>query len=144
MSNYKESYLIAKQRFADLGIDTELAMQAMADLPVSMHCWQGDDVAGFEKSATALSGGIQATGNYPGKATNAIELRADMDKAMSLIPALNALTCTLFISKLIPPSNVMKLNLAILPIGLIGRKKTISHSILTLLIFPIHSVAKRR
>ncbi|EMI7064004.1 MULTISPECIES: L-rhamnose isomerase [Providencia] len=86
MSNYKESYLIAKQRFADLGIDTELAMQAMADLPVSMHCWQGDDVAGFEKSATALSGGIQATGNYPGKATNAIELRADMDKAMSLIP----------------------------------------------------------
>ena len=86
MSNYKESYLIAKQRFADLGIDTELAIQAMADLPVSMHCWQGDDVAGFEKSATALSGGIQATGNYPGKATNAIELRADMDKAMSLIP----------------------------------------------------------
>ena len=86
MSNYKESYLFAKQRFAELGIDTELAMQAMADLPVSMHCWQGDDVSGFEKSASALSGGIQATGNYPGKATNATELRADMDKAMSLIP----------------------------------------------------------
>lgn len=86
MSTINQSYLLAKQRFADLGIDTEAAMTAMARLPVSMHCWQGDDVAGFEHASDALTGGIQATGNYPGKARNATELRADMDKAMSLIP----------------------------------------------------------
>ena len=86
MSNIKESYQLAKQRFSQIGVDTEKAIQAMDVLPVSIHCWQGDDVSGFEPSNTALTGGIQATGNYPGKARNATELRADMEKAMSLIP----------------------------------------------------------
>lgn len=87
MSYVKENYRLAKDRFADLGIDTEEAIKDMARLPVSMHCWQGDDVAGFEKQGdTALTGGIQATGNYPGKARNAQELRADMEVALKLIP----------------------------------------------------------
>ncbi len=86
MSYIKESYQLAKQRFSQIGVDTEKAIQAMEALPVSIHCWQGDDVAGFEPSNSALTGGIQATGNYPGKARNATELRADMEKAMSLIP----------------------------------------------------------
>lgn len=79
-------YEIAKQRFADIGVNTEQAMASLDKLPVSIHCWQGDDVAGFEKQDGALTGGIQATGNYPGKARDANELRADLDKAFTLIP----------------------------------------------------------
>lgn len=79
-------YEIAKQRFADIGVNTEQAMASLDKLPVSIHCWQGDDVGGFEKQDGALTGGIQATGNYPGKARDANELRADLDKAFTLIP----------------------------------------------------------
>lgn len=79
-------YEYAKQRYAQLGIDTELAMDTLKNIPITIHCWQGDDVGGFEKSAEALSGGIQATGNYPGKARNFEELTADFDEAISLIP----------------------------------------------------------
>ena len=68
-----------------LGIDPEAALEKLASIPVSMHCWQGDDVVGFD-SKEALSGGIQTTGNYPGKATTPEELMADIDKACSLIP----------------------------------------------------------
>ncbi|PJG84680.1 L-rhamnose isomerase [Conservatibacter flavescens] len=82
----QQSYELAKQQFADIGVDTEKAMQLLDSLPVSIHCWQGDDVAGFEKQSGALTGGIQATGNYPGKARAPQELRADLDLASSLIP----------------------------------------------------------
>ncbi len=78
-------YEYAKELYAKLGIDTEAAITKLAALPISMHCWQGDDVVGFD-SKTALSGGIQTTGNYPGKATTPEELMADIDKACSLIP----------------------------------------------------------
>ncbi len=67
-------------------MDVEEALRQLDRLPVSMHCWQGDDVAGFENPAGSLTGGIQATGNYPGKARNAEELRADLEQALSLIP----------------------------------------------------------
>jgi L-rhamnose isomerase len=79
-------YSFAQQTYADLGVDTEAALKALSAIPISLHCWQGDDVAGFESQGEALSGGIQATGNYPGKARNIDELRADLDQALSLIP----------------------------------------------------------
>ncbi len=80
-----QSYELAKERYAALGIDTEKVLEQLQNFHLSMHCWQADDVAGFE-SAGDLTGGIQATGNYPGKARNVDELRADILKAKSLIP----------------------------------------------------------
>lgn len=79
------SYQSAKGKYAKIGVDTEKALDTLKDISVSIHCWQGDDVGGFD-STDALSGGIQATGNYPGKATTPEELMADIDKAFSLIP----------------------------------------------------------
>lgn len=81
----RERYESAKAMYQTIGVDTEAALLALKDIPVSMHCWQGDDVGGFE-GAGQLSGGIQATGNYPGKARNPQELMADIDQALSLIP----------------------------------------------------------
>ena len=81
----KQAYAIAKERYAALGVDTEKVLDQLQNFHLSMHCWQADDVAGFE-SAGDLSGGIQATGNYPGKARNIDELRADILKAKSLVP----------------------------------------------------------
>ena len=78
-------YESAKELYAKFGIDTEDALAKLSDITVSVHCWQGDDVGGFD-SDDALSGGIQTTGNYPGKARNPEELMADIDKAFSLIP----------------------------------------------------------
>ncbi len=81
------NYTSALEQYAALGVDTEAALAALDTIPISLHCWQGDDVGGFEKPGTALSGGgIQATGNYPGKARTLAELRADLDRALSLIP----------------------------------------------------------
>ena len=75
----------AKEMYARLGTDVEKALETVKNIPISMHCWQGDDVNGFD-SADALSGGIQATGNYPGKARNFEELTADMEFAFRFIP----------------------------------------------------------
>jgi L-rhamnose isomerase len=86
-SRIEQAYALAKEGYAALGVDTDQALQALKNIPVSLHCWQGDDVGGFETpDATLSGGGIQATGNYPGKARTADELRADLDKALSLIP----------------------------------------------------------
>jgi len=82
----QQSYEIAKLRYAELGVNVEKAINELDKLPISLHCWQADDVTGFENLDGALTGGIQATGNYPGKARNIAELRADIDKAMELIP----------------------------------------------------------
>lgn len=84
--NIESAYVLAKQQYAAQGINVDAAIQQLEQIPVSMHCWQGDDVVGFETGAGALTGGIQATGNYPGKARNAQELRQDLELAMSLIP----------------------------------------------------------
>lgn len=86
----KKAYDIARERYASYGIDTEKVLAQMQDFHLSMHCWQADDVAGFE-SAGDLTGGIQATGNYPGKARNIDELRSDILKAKSLIPGTHRL-----------------------------------------------------
>lgn len=80
------SYDSAKAQFADWGIDTETAIDRLKSIPISMHCWQGDDVVGFETKTGTSGGGIQATGNYPGRARTPDELRADLEFAYSLIP----------------------------------------------------------
>lgn len=80
------AYQYAKDRYADFGVDIDLALQRLSTIPISLHCWQGDDVGGFENSGETLGGGIAVTGNYPGKAATASQLRADLEKALSLIP----------------------------------------------------------
>ena len=79
-----KNYEIAKERYAALGVDTDKAIETLQKTPISLHCWQADDVVGFESGAAA-SGGIQTTGNYPGKARNIEELRQDIDKVQSLL-----------------------------------------------------------
>ena len=86
--NIEKRYEEAKKLYAELGIDTDKALEAFDKFPISMHCWQGDDVVGFD-GAGALSGGIQTTGNYPGKARTPEELMADIDKVLSLTPGKN-------------------------------------------------------
>jgi len=88
--NVKQAYELAKERYAAYGVDTEKVLEKLQNFHLSMHCWQADDVAGFE-STGSLSGGIQATGNYPGKARNIDELRSDILKAKSLIPGTHRL-----------------------------------------------------
>ena len=84
---YSTPYSIAQEAYAQYGVDTDVALATLARTPISLHCWQGDDVGGFEKPNAVLSGGgIQATGNYPGKARTIDELRADIEQALALIP----------------------------------------------------------
>src|SRR6185503_11120285 len=80
------AFRLAAERYAALGVDVDCAVKALAQIPVSLHCWQGDDVGGFENLGTTLGGGLAVTGNYPGKARTPDELRADLEKALSLIP----------------------------------------------------------
>lgn len=91
-----ESYALAQERYAEMGVDTEAAMLRLAEIPVSLHCWQGDDVGGFENTGEGLSGGIAVTGNYPGRARTPDELRADLDMALSLIPGKHRLNLHAF------------------------------------------------
>ena len=86
----REAYALARERYAALGVDTDAALARLGSIPISLHCWQGDDVSGFEGSGE-LTGGIAATGNYPGKARTAPELRQDLDQAYSLIPGTHRL-----------------------------------------------------
>jgi L-rhamnose isomerase len=87
----EKAYELARERYAALGVETERAMDLMRSIAISLHCWQGDDVGGFESAAGLTGGGIQATGNYPGKARNVEELRADLDMALSLVPGTHRL-----------------------------------------------------
>jgi L-rhamnose isomerase len=83
----KKSYQLAKEQYAKLDVDTERVLKQMDDVVISLHCWQTDDVGGFEKEGAELGGGgIQATGNFPGKAKTIIQMRDDLDKVMSLLP----------------------------------------------------------
>ena len=81
-----KAYEYAKEVYASIGVDTDAAIERVKNIPISINCWQGDDVGGFLFKDNALTGGIQTTGNYPGKARNVNELKADIDMAMSLIP----------------------------------------------------------
>jgi L-rhamnose isomerase len=82
----EKAYAWAQDCYARLGVDTEHALNVLRTIPISLHCWQGDDVGGFESDQGLTGGGIQATGDYPGKARTADQLRADLNKAFSLIP----------------------------------------------------------
>lgn len=82
----QDAYILARERYAGLGVNADQAIETLKGVSLSLHCWQGDDVGGFENTGEGLSGGIAATGNYPGKARTADELRKDLDKAYSLIP----------------------------------------------------------
>ncbi len=87
LKTIEKAYEIAKQRYAEIGVDSDEAMEQLKKIAISLHCWQGDDVGGFETAGAELSGGgIQATGNYPGKARTISELQSDIEKALSLIP----------------------------------------------------------
>lgn len=88
----EQAYAMAKERYADLGVDTDAALAKLQKISLSLHCWQADDVTGFENPDAQLSGGIQATGNYPGKARNIEELRQDILTATSLIPGRHRLS----------------------------------------------------
>ncbi len=82
----ERTYNLARERYARVGVNTDRALVQLARIPISIHCWQGDDVGGFENSGDALGGGLAVTGNYPGKARTPDELRADFEHAVSLIP----------------------------------------------------------
>jgi L-rhamnose isomerase len=86
MMSINENFELAKQAYAKWGVNVDEVIEKLKNVPISIHCWQGDDVAGFEVNQNELSGGIDVTGNYPGKATTPEELRSDLDKALSLIP----------------------------------------------------------
>jgi len=85
-NNVEEAYSIARERYAQLDVDTDRALLHLARIPISIHCWQGDDLTGFEGNQDIKGAGIQVTGMYPGKAKTAEQLRADLEKALSLIP----------------------------------------------------------
>ncbi len=86
------AYALARERYAGFGVDTGAALAALGGIALSLHCWQGDDVGGFESPDAALGGGLAATGNYPGKARTADELRADLDRVYALIPGTHRLS----------------------------------------------------
>ena len=88
MSNIEKAYELAREAYAAMGVDTDKAMELADQTPISLHCWQGDDVLGFEGS-DSLTGGIQTTGNYPGRARTLEELRADLSKALGLLPGVS-------------------------------------------------------
>ena len=85
-SSILKAYELAKESYAAIGVDTDGVLEKLKNIKISVNCWQGDDVNGFLFKDIALSGGIQTTGDYPGKATTPAQLRADIEKAMSLIP----------------------------------------------------------
>lgn len=82
----EQAYASARDRYAGLGVDAERALDSLRRLSISLHCWQGDDLVGFESTGTELGGGLAVTGRYPGRARNPQELRQDLDRAFSLIP----------------------------------------------------------
>ncbi|QEG37670.1 L-rhamnose isomerase [Bythopirellula goksoeyrii] len=91
MPNIEQAYQFARDQYSEWGVDTESAIKQLVRIPISMHCWQGDDVSGFENPDGELTGGIAVTGNYPGKARTPDQLRADLDQAMALIPGAHRL-----------------------------------------------------
>src|SRR5437773_10875338 len=82
----ESAFKLAQERYAAVGVEVEQALKKLERISLSLHCWQGDDVRGFEHFDTALGGGLAVTGNYPGRPRTVDELRADIDKAFSLIP----------------------------------------------------------
>src|SRR3954452_24964333 len=84
--NVERTFALAKERYAAIDVNVDKALKRLAEISISLHCWQGDDVGGFETAGAQLGGGLAVTGNYPGKARTPDELRMDLEKALSLIP----------------------------------------------------------
>jgi L-rhamnose isomerase len=82
----EQSYVAARDVYAKWGVDTDAVLETLGSIPISIHCWQGDDVTGFQRASEQLTGGIQVTGNYPGSARTPDELRKDIEKVLSLVP----------------------------------------------------------
>src|SRR4051812_35687411 len=82
----EQAFTLAQERYGNLGVDVGLALKRLAAIPISLQCWQGDDVAGFENNTGGLGGGLAVTGNYPGRARRPDELRADLEQAFALLP----------------------------------------------------------
>jgi L-rhamnose isomerase len=82
----EQAFALASECYAELGVEVDRAVERLSALALSLHCWQGDDVGGFESTAAELGGGLAVTGNYPGKARTPDKLRADLDKTLALIP----------------------------------------------------------
>ena len=91
-----KSFSLAQERYSKLGVDVDGALKSLSQIPISLHCWQGDDVGGFENFGGTLGGGLVATGNYPGKARTPDELRADLEMAYSLVPGQHRLNLHAF------------------------------------------------
>jgi L-rhamnose isomerase len=85
----EHAFMLAKEKYGELGVDVETQLEKLSRIPVSLHCWQGDDVTGFEPNDGGLTGGIQVTGNYPGCTRNPQELRADLQKMLSWLARLS-------------------------------------------------------
>lgn len=98
--NLGRAYQLAKERYAALGVDTDRALRRLKGVSISLHCWQGDDVGGFENVGSELGGGLAVTGNYPGKARTADELRADFLKVVSLLPGRHRLNLHAFYAEM--------------------------------------------
>jgi L-rhamnose isomerase len=96
MKKTDKAFELAQERYAELGVDVSRALKTLSTIPISLHCWQGDDVGGFENFGGTLGGGLVATGNYPGKARTPDELRADLEKTYSLIPGKHRLNLHAF------------------------------------------------
>src|SRR5258708_37026642 len=100
MAKYKnsveEAFSLATGRYAELNVEAGRALKLLRRISISLHCWQGDDVGGFENAGRELGGGLAVTGNYPGKARTPDELRMDLDKALSLIPGKHRLNLHAF------------------------------------------------
>ena len=95
-NHIEQAFVLARERYAALGVDVDHALKTLATIPVSLHCWQGDDVGGFENAGGALGNGLAVTGNYPGKARTPEELRADLDLTLSLVPGKHRLNLHAF------------------------------------------------
>ena len=92
MTSTDSRYEVAKEQLQAIGVATENAVRRLQEIPISLHCWQGDDGGGFENAGQKLDGGLAVTSNFPGKARTATKLRADVDKVFPLIPGTHRLT----------------------------------------------------
>lgn len=135
-----EAYKNAKEIYAELGVNTDSAISRIEKIPVSMHCWQGDDVRGFENPDGDLTGGIQTTGNYPGRAATIEQLRSDFEKAASLIPGKKNISLhAIYLDNCGQKVERNEIEPKHLHHGLTGQKKAASVSILTRHTFLISS-----